>query len=382
MPPIELDWPLEAPVLVACSAGSDSLALLYLLREQGRPLLVAHLDHGGRPDSRRPADFLERLCGSWGVPFFRRRLSVGKWARRYGMSWEAAARDLRYHWLGGVARQHGALVVTAHTLDDQAETFLLRLVNGTTLTGLAGIHPRTEWLARPLLSWTRIQLQEELRLRGAEWFEDPGNQDPRFPRVRLRHEVLPLLESLNSGLKVHLAQLAQDALELRELLRVPVDLAEMSRLHFEEFLHEHWRQLGPPPGVRFQRSLALEIFRAMGRQEWRSWNLPGNFWAEWDGRRLSLGRPRTLPQQAPEGCVWRFRLGGERWGERPLKKMLPVWGVPRRARDQVPLLVRPPHQVLAVLGFAEQPEVAAWVPQERSGLLIVESRRQDEQATD
>lgn len=382
MPPIELDWPPDSPVLVACSGGSDSLALLHLLRDQGRPLLVAHLDHAGRPDSHLPADFLESLCRAWGLPFFRRRLHVSRWARRFGMSWEAAARELRYQWLRKLAAAEGAVVVTAHTLDDQAETFLLRLLQGTTLTGLAGIHPRTHWLARPLLKWTRTQLQHELRSRGVEWFEDPGNQDPRFPRVRLRHEVLPLLESLNSGVKQHLAQLAGDALELRALLQSPVSLVEMGRLQFEEFLHARWRDLNPPPGVRFQRAQAAEIFRALRHPDWASWNLPGDFWAEWDGRRLSLGRRQPLPQAAPEGCLWRYRQGGERWQGRSLKKLLPAWGVPRRARDQLPLLVRPPHQVLAVLGFAEEPEVAGWVPRERSGLLIVEARAGDEQATD
>ena len=382
MPPIELDWPLEAPVLVACSAGSDSLALLYLLREQGRALQVAHLDHAGRSDSHLPADFLEKLCRGWEVPFFRRRLHVQSWARRYGMSWEAAAREVRYHWLRRLARQQGALLVTAHTLDDQAETVLLRLVQGTALTGLAGIHPRADGLARPVLGWSREQLQNELRVRGVKWFEDPGNQNPRFPRVRLRHQVLPLLDQLNSGVRRHLAQLAEDALELRELLARPVELGQMSRLQFENFLHERWRELGPPAGVRFQRGQAAEIYAALRLTGWQSWNLPGNFWAEWDGRRLSLGRARALPLAAPAGCVWRFRQPKDRWREHSLKKMLPVWGVPRRARDQVPLLVRPPYQVLAVLGFAEEPEVASWIPRERSGLLIVEARRQDEQATD
>lgn len=382
MPPIELDWPADSPVVVACSGGSDSLALLTLLRQQGRNLLVAHLDHAGRPDSHEPADKLEKLCQDWGLPFFRRRLQVERWARRYRMSWEAAARELRYHWLRGLARERGAIVVTAHTLDDQAETLLLRLVQGTTLTGLAGIHPRASDLARPLLKWTRLQLQDELRAQGLDWFEDPGNRDPRFPRVRLRHEVLPLLEQLNSGVRAHLARLAEDALELRAMLRKPVALLDMSRLQFEDFFHERWRELGPPPGVRFQRGLAGEVHAALRCNQWRSWNLPGDFWVEWDGQRLSLGRSRTLPVAAPPGCIWRFREGGERWRDRSLKKMLPAWGVPRRGRDQLPLLVRPPHEVLAVLGFAEEPEVAAWVPQERSGLLIVEAARRDEQATD
>lgn len=379
MPSIELNWPLEATVLVACSAGSDSLALLYLLKEQGRHLEVAYLDHGGRP---QPAQLLQRLCSDWGMPFHQRRLRVDAWARRYGMSWEAAARELRYHWLFRLAQKRNALLVTAHTQDDQAETVLLRLLNGTSLTGLAGIQLTRAGLARPVLGWTRQELQAELRQRQVEWIEDPGNQDLRFPRVRVRREVLPLLRQLNPGVSRHLAQLAQDAAELRPLLQRAAPLLELSRLQFEDFLHERWRELGPPAGVRFSRTQAAEIFQALRQPDWQSWNLPGNFWAEWDGRRFSLGRPRQLPQLAPPGCLWRFRQPGDRWQGRCLKKFLPAWGVPRRARDQLPLLVRPPDQVLAVLGFKFQPEVAAWVPEERSGLLIVEARPGDEQATD
>ncbi|MBS2035801.1 tRNA lysidine(34) synthetase TilS [bacterium] len=379
MPSVELDWPLTAPVLVACSAGSDSLALLYLLKEQGRRLEVAYLNHGARPE---PAEFLGRLCSQWGIPFHHRRLRVDSWARRYGMSWEAAARELRYHWLRRLARARSALLVTAHSLDDQAETLLLRVITGTSLTGLAGIQARLPGVARPVLSWTRQELREQLVRREVSWIEDPLNQDPRFPRVRLRHEVLPLLQQLNPGASRHLAQLAEDAVELRSLLQRPTDLLSMSRLQFEEFLHQRWRDLGPAPGVRFVRRQAGEIFQALSSSQWRSWNLPGNFWAEWDGRRLSLGRPRELPQLAPPGCLWRFRQPGDRWQGRCLKKMLPAWGVPRRARDQLPLLVRSPDQVLAVLGFKVEPEVAGWVPEERSGLLIVEARAGDEQATD
>jgi tRNA(Ile)-lysidine synthetase-like protein len=385
MPPIELDWPPADPVLVACSAGSDSLALLYLLKEQGRRLEVAYLDHGERPE---PAEFLKQLCRQWGLPFHQRRLHVQLWARRYGLSWEAAGRALRYHWLGRLAKARAALLVTAHTQDDQAETVLLRLITGTALSGLAGIQkrlpqsPSMPELARPVLGWTRAQLQEILRQRGLQWIEDPGNQDPRFPRVRIRREVLPLLTQINAGVRRHLAQLAQDALELRPLLVRPKALSDMSRLEFEEFLHERWRELAPAPGVRFVRSQATEIYQALQHKHWRNWNLPGNFWAEWDGSRLSLGRPRALPAQAPPGCCWRFRQPGDRWQGRCLKEMLVAWGVPRRARDQLPLLVRPPAQVLAVLGFQAQPEVAQWVPEERSGLLIVEARPGDEQATD
>lgn len=379
---LDLDYPAGASVLVACSGGSDSLALLHLLKDDGRwPLQVAHLDHAGRPDSHQQARQLSQLCRQLALPFHTRRLHVEKWARRYGLSWEAAGRELRYLWLKKLAEKLDALLVTAHTADDQAETVVMRLISGSTLVGLAGIYPQGLRLARPLLHWRRQQLRAELERRGLSWFEDPSNQDPRFLRVRLRNHLMPLLEELNAGAVEHLTQLAEDALLLRPLLQRTTPLLQMNRLEFEEFIHGLWLALNPPPGSRWNRRHAQSIFAALPQKTWRSWNLPGNTWAEWDGRRLALGRPVDLPLLTPPGLEWRTRLPGDHWQGRSLKRILNDWRVPRRARDSLPLLVRPPHEVLAVLGFRNQPEVASWTLQERSGLLIVEAAAPDEHAT-
>jgi len=379
---LELDWPRHRPVLAACSGGGDSLALVCLLREQGWQVEVAHLDHAGRPDSHQQARVLQELCRSWGLVFHGRRLNVGAWARRYGFSWEAAGRELRYAWLGRLAQQRQALLVTGHSAEDQAETVLMRLLQGCTLVGLAGIYPRGVQLARPLLGWRREQLRQVLQERGIAWFEDPGNQDLRFLRVQVRQQVLPLLLQLNQGVVEHLGQLAGDALELRSLLQRPRPLVQLTRLEFEERLHQLWLSLPPPPGSRWWRRHAQEIYASLSQSQWRCWNLPGNTWAEWDGHRLSLGRPLPLPRQAPEGLVWRFRLPGDVWQGRALKKVFHDWSVPRRARDQTPLLVRPPHQVEAVQGWRCGEAVAAWVKKERSGLVIVEAAGRDDQTTD
>lgn len=382
MPSIKLDWPLESPVLVACSGGSDSLALLHLVRDGGWPVEVAHLDHGGRPDSAQQALRLGQLCHQMQLPYHSRRLEVARWAGRYKMSWEAAGRELRYSWLKKLAQRRGALLVTGHTADDQAETVLMRMLQGCTLVGLAGVYPQGLRLARPLLGWRRQDLRLELQRRGLSWFEDPSNQDQRFLRVRLRQQVLPLLEGLNSGLVRHLGQLAQDALELRQLLNRPRPLLDLSRLEFEELLHRHWLALGPPVGTRWNRQHAHVLFAALSSPQWRSFNLPGGCWAEWNGRQLVLGRQQPLPDQAPAGLLWRTRKPGDCWDGRSLKKVFHDWKVPRLARAGIPLLVRPPHQVLAVPGFGCQPEVPEWVHRERSGLIIVEAPGRDEQATD
>jgi tRNA(Ile)-lysidine synthetase-like protein len=356
--------------------------LLHLVRDGGWPVEVAHLDHAGRPDSSLQAQRLGEICQQLQVPYHCRRIRVSAWARRYGLSWEAAGRELRYAWLKRLAQEREALLVTGHTADDQAETVLMRMLQGCTLVGLAGVYPQGLKLARPLLGWRRHQLRQHLERLGLTWFEDPSNQDPRFLRVRLRQQLMPLLEGLNSGAVAHLAQLAQDALELRPLLARPLPLAQMGRLEFEEFVHGLWLSLQPSLGSRWSRKHAQSLFAALKSDRWCSWNLPGQIWAEWNGHQLALGRPLALPDRAPGGLVWRYRRPGDRWGERSLKRIFHDWKVPRRARPGLPVLVRPPHQVVAVWGWRSQPDVADWVDMERSGLVIVEAAGRDEQATD
>lgn len=369
-------WPTGQPVLVACSGGSDSLALLHLLHGGSWPLRAAYLDHG---DNAAAGDLVADTCQNLGVPFQRRRLQVDRWARRYGLSWEAAARDLRYRWLRAVAAE--ALVVTGHTADDQAETLLLRILSGSTLPGLAGVRPRTPGLARPLLRCRRAELQAWLKKRGTVWFEDPANLQERWLRVQVRQRVLPLLSEINSGVVSHLARLAEDALEVRAV----------GGLAFEEWLHQEWRAMQPPPHARWSRELARRVHSGPG-----PWNLPGEIWVERTTAGWFLGRRKVTlpvlqtapPEHAPPGALmlpvellnkaeWRWRRPDDRWGVNRLKKSLNRWGVPRALRDHLPLLAVGPQVVWVpgwglrqdVIQAADQPaagRVACWI-EERNG---------------
>ena len=330
----------DQPYLLACSGGGDSLALAHLLREQKYAFEVAYLDHG-QGSSAQP--FLEQLCAQWKVRFWWRRLHVQAWARRYGMSWEAAGRELRYAWLRRLAAGRGAQLLTAHTADDQAETVLLRILQGTTLSGLSAIEPA----GRPLLGLRRTQLREYLRQSGQVWLEDPANEEPRFTRVALRQRIMPLLEELNSGVVGHLLALAQDAGELRRILACEKPLREMNRLEFEEWLHRSWRSLVPSP-ARWQREHARGIWQLIQGQDWGCLNLPGQSWAEWDGQRLALG----LDDYPLPGPQWRYRQAGDTWKGRPLKECMRTWGMPRRLRDVVPLRAQG-QEVLEIPGWTD-----------------------------
>jgi tRNA(Ile)-lysidine synthase len=186
-----LDLP-AGPALVAVSGGPDSVALLDLLfrtRDLHRQdLVVAHVDHGIHPDSRRVAQQVEALARSYSLPFHVGSLDLGPSVG------ETRARTERYAWLEALRLRLGAgIVYTAHHADDQAETILMRALAGSGPAGLAGIATTHNHLVRPLLPFSRAELARHLAETGLTAWLDPANADPRHLRSWLRGEVLPAL---------------------------------------------------------------------------------------------------------------------------------------------------------------------------------------------
>jgi tRNA(Ile)-lysidine synthase len=180
-------------VLVAVSGGADSVALLYILAQLAPAwrlgLSILHVDHQLRPDSWRDGEFVARIAARVGVP-----AEVATVVVTPGGSLEASARIARYRALEAHASRQGAhRIAVAHTADDQAETVLMRLLEGAGARGLAGIPPVRGRVIRPLIAETRASLRAFLTELGVEWIEDPSNQDRRLLRNRIRHELLPLL---------------------------------------------------------------------------------------------------------------------------------------------------------------------------------------------
>jgi tRNA(Ile)-lysidine synthase len=196
-------------VLVAVSGGADSVALLHLLSRLALDwrlrLHVLHVDHQLRAESAADADFVRALGRRLGVPVDVATVAVD----RRG-SLEAAARVARYAALETWAARVGAArIALGHTADDQAETVLMRLVQGAGVRGLSGIPPVRSAIIRPLLEVRRSALEAELRGAGLAWVEDASNLDSKFLRNRIRHELLPLLaDSYNPEIASALARLA------------------------------------------------------------------------------------------------------------------------------------------------------------------------------
>jgi tRNA(Ile)-lysidine synthase len=182
-------------VLVAVSGGPDSVALLHalvLLRSAHRLTLhVGHVHHGLRPEADDDAAFVERLAARLGCPAHVARVTVPRGA---GRSPEDAARVARHAALARIAREIGARrIALGHTADDQAETVLMRVVQGAGPRGLAGMAVRRGRLVRPLLGVSRAEVEAHLRAHGLIAVVDASNRDPKFLRNRIRHEVLPVL---------------------------------------------------------------------------------------------------------------------------------------------------------------------------------------------
>jgi len=209
---------------VGLSGGADSVALLRALAERrkdlGLVLHAAHLHHGLRGDEA-DADlaFARSLAATLDLPFHEARVdceaeakaipAIGKPAE----SIEEAARRLRYSWFRQLmASGEVQAVATAHTLDDQAETVLAKFLRGAWTEGLSGIHPVVDFpegpILRPLLSASRTEVESYLAALSQPWREDSSNRHLTFTRNRIRHELMPLLETWNPRLREHLSQMA------------------------------------------------------------------------------------------------------------------------------------------------------------------------------
>jgi tRNA(Ile)-lysidine synthase len=203
-------------VVVAVSGGADSLCLLHLLdslcgsgkRYPSVELHVAHLDHQLRGNaSARDADAVARLAASWELPVTIGTIDVPSLARREQRSLEDAARTARYRFLREVAQ--GQPIAVAHHKDDQVETLLLHWLRGGGIGSMVGLQPHQQDIIRPLLCVSHADTLAYCQQHGLTPLEDASNTDARFLRNRIRHELLPLLESLNPGIRATLLRNAE-----------------------------------------------------------------------------------------------------------------------------------------------------------------------------
>lgn len=212
---------VAAPVILMVSGGADSMALLHmavteqidlgdgagLVRVAQERLHVLHVNHLLREaDADADQHFVQATCDSLGIPCTVLRVDVAKLAQERDGNVEEIGRRVRYDAARelaqklcveqGVSRQK-AKILTAHTADDRAETFMMNVMRGSGMSGLASIPRHRGLIYRPLLDYTHDQLKDWLKARGLDWHEDATNTDTHYLRAYMRHNVLPLLKARN-----------------------------------------------------------------------------------------------------------------------------------------------------------------------------------------
>jgi len=244
--------PPKARVLVACSGGADSVALLMALRNLGHEVAAAHYNHQTRDGgSDNDEEFVEALCARLDVPLFVGTADVALAARERGESFEVCARELRYRFLERIAleRQY-PVIATGHHADDQIETILFRLLRGTHPSGLSGIpfvRPQGDRrVVRPLIACEREEIRAWLHANGQDWRDDPSNADPRYLRNRIRHHLLPLLRAeYNPGVDAALRRLSEHARWESDLVEQELDEAHWWVMEGGEIRRDRFAELHP-----------------------------------------------------------------------------------------------------------------------------------------
>ncbi len=404
-------------VLAACSGGADSVALVSLLlklrEKMALEIAVGHFNHRLRAGAEADEAFVRDLARAWGLAFFAGVKDVRSEARAGKLNLEETARGLRYEFLRSAAGAWGATrIATGHTMNDQAETFLMRLLRGSGLSGLAGIEPVSAAgqvpVVRPLLGVLRQDVEAYLRAEGLAFREDESNADRKLLRNRIRLGLLPQMASEYAPRIVeHLARLSaiireedellaafireladefiagageKTTLDVRTLSFLPPALARRVAREFLRRLKGDLRAISFEDvesllGLRDGREKTVKKGLRLRRENGRLFLLKGRkrtsraFEVTWDGRGdvtaagsrfsgrvIAAGegvplrgddRKRALFDLATLSfpIVVRSRRPGDLYrplgapGRKKLKEILRAKGIPRGARDRLPVFI-------------------------------------------
>ena len=212
----------EKSIIIACSGGTDSMVLLSLVcqfywEKSEKMITVAHIHHGLRESAERDQEIVNDYCKKYHLNYECLRTNIQKEAQKTKTSIEECARNVRKKWLETIRKKHSAeLILTAHHADDQAETLLYKITKWTSITGLIGIERFADFYFRPLLSASKNKILEHAAKNNILYGNDETNEDTKIPRNLLRHEILPLLQTINPEVRRALERLWKSAQEIKE----------------------------------------------------------------------------------------------------------------------------------------------------------------------
>ena len=201
-------WNKEDKIAIALSGGVDSIVLFHLLvteyKDSYKELVVFHINHGLREESYEEAEFVERFVKDFDVKFYKEELNMSDLERDSHTSEEMLARELRYQAFNKMAKLEGVTkLLTAHHKNDQVENILMRLLTGRSIDHSLAICEEIEMagltIYRPLLNSLKAELEEYAKENNLHYYVDTTNFDTDYTRNNIRHNIVPLLNDINSG---------------------------------------------------------------------------------------------------------------------------------------------------------------------------------------
>jgi len=251
-------------LILAISGGADSMALLHILYSLGYDVVAAHCNFNLRGEASDADEQVVRAyCKALSVPLHVQSFETTDYANKNAVSIEMAARELRYAWFDELKEEIGfQAIVTGHHGNDSIETFFLNLARGTGVKGLSGIQFRNGHVIRPLLDYPRSAVEAYCANQGIEFVHDQSNDDTRFIRNKIRHEILPVFESINPSffdtMKANMAHIQ----EAEYMLEQEVE-------HFRQtvLVDEHDRVIIPISkltGFKYYQTILFEVLRPYG----------------------------------------------------------------------------------------------------------------------
>ena len=186
-------------LLIAISGGLDSVVLAQLFHSLNFDISFAHCNFNLRNlESDKDEAFVKNLGKKFGIETFTTSFNTDEFAVKNKISTQIAARELRYHWFQELVIQHSFdFVLTAHHADDNLETFLINLSRGTGLEGFTGIPMINKNILRPLLIFSRDEIEQFAKENAIEWREDQSNASTKYVRNKIRHQIIPILKEIN-----------------------------------------------------------------------------------------------------------------------------------------------------------------------------------------
>ncbi len=258
----------NARLLLAVSGGIDSVVLVNLCHHANLDFAIAHCNFNLRgKESDGDEAFVKKLATQMEIPFFNQRFNTEIYAEEYRVSIQMACRDLRYEWFEELRVQEKFdFILTAHHANDDLETFFINLIRGTGLEGLSGIQAENNKIVRPLLKFSRKEIQQYAEENKISWREDSSNASTKYLRNKIRHDLVPVFEELNPDFLQSFMQTQEYLQENQELVEDYISLIYPELVQKNKFGYE--LDIAFLKKIPHTKSVLYQLLKSFGFSEW------------------------------------------------------------------------------------------------------------------